>query len=331
MSMPIDETLVEVLPKEIQTPTPEDELKKQEEALGGGEKPAEEVETEELDWDELSKKYPQIEKLGYKNVTDLIDRHFGGLPEFEKDHELVAELEKRGYNTPEKRTELFKQIDQGLHGTPKEIPPATKPEVTDFKTSRKTNLESYFKSRGKYNEMGELVALTPEEMKAQVESYEGLAEALVPSAEIEKIGRLSNALDGLEENFLWEMYKYSGAYDGSKRGIIQDSVRKEITDKLVKEFPATAMEIVQKARQAGRNWWSDLHNYYIATTQKEKINEAQTKREQEIKEQEAQKRLKAQTETPKKVTATTIKTKPIKGIDWEAREDELRQQEEKIT
>jgi acyl carrier protein len=307
--------------------TSEEQLRKEEEELGIEPSPENELgeESEELDWDELQEKYPKIKELGYKNVGDIIDRHFGGLPELEANHEIVSNLTKRGYDTPEKRMELFRQIDQGIlkkHETPEQ----EKVQPADFKASRKERLAEYVKAQKFVDpKTGEPIVLTDQDIHDRVNHLEQFFDLALPPGKIEKIDQVGQAVEVLEENIFWELYK------SSSKEPISDSVRQEITDKLVNEYPATALEIVQKARKAGRNWWSDLHSHYVAISQKEKINKAKTEREKEKKEEEAKKRLKAKTETPRKVSVPGKDKTSKTGIDWEAREEELRREEETIT
>lgn len=302
----------------------EEEIRQQEEDAKKEEDDATDTDVEDLDWDKLKEEHPEIEKLGIKDVAELIKRYFGGLPDFQKNAEIVKELKKLGVETPSEREELFKKL-----GAKEEIkvPEKTPGEEDKPKTFSEIRQQAFIKHVAESpkiyyaeDEEGERVPLSEDQKKATVEQLSQHAERILPSKLIDGLLAGVARSQQFEENYLWDKYVASCGDDAPSK-----EVRKEI-QKHAEKYPHVYMSIYEEATAKEQNFWDSFHRYYIRNTKGDEIDAAQKLRAAEEREKEAKKKKDAKTETVTKAMPSGA-SKSWKDMTLQEKEQHIRDME----
>lgn len=305
----------------------EEELLQQEETERKEREEAEDTDVEDLDWDKLKADHPEIAKLGYKDMADLVKRHFGSLEQFQKDRKIVATFEKMGFDTQLKREELYKKIEAGDVKAPEKTPGEEDTKPKTFAEMRSKALSEHVAKSPMYHttdDEGERVPLGEEAQKATASHLSEILEAAIPSQLVEGLVAGVGRIQQLEEDYLWDKYVASQGEDAPS-----DEVREAI-QKHVEEYPHVYADIIGKARENKQNWWGACHRYHIRNTKADEIDEAKNKRSQEEREKEAAKKKAAKIETVKK-TMPSGTSKSWKDMTLPEKEAELKRQENEGT
>lgn len=294
----------EALGKEMQAESSPPEEKEDEGKPEKKEPEKKEGEVEDIDWDGLMAEFPQLEKIGIKSVRDLAARYAGGVEQFEKDHQIVTELEKRGIKDPRAREELLKKLEAGAEITPSK--PAEKPKsFVDFRKENLTQLIPKQVPTGEEDEItGEPVMreTTEEERTGKLSELSNLSELIYPSAQAERLNIAESASMKTFNDLEWQNFQIvSLLKEKFKDEIVPDELRGKI-EEFMKPYPAIGNEIVNKAINEGRNFWGDLHKYYLSQVKKDDIDKAKEERLRIQAEKDAQDKLAARTESGKPKT-----------------------------
>lgn len=301
----------------------EEEIRQQEEAALKEEEEAEDTEIEDLDWNKLKEDHPEIEKLGIKDMAELVKRYFGGLPDFQKNAEIVKELKKLGFETPSEREELFKKL-----GSKEEIKPSEKGKETtekSFVEQRRENLGKFVHQYVTDQDTGEFREATDEEKTAQHDNLENLANAIVDPELSGTVSRVEVETTNLRDDLAWTLFQLQPILEKHKEDLIPDSVRTEIMEHS-KKFPKTYAEIVQDALKRGVNFYGPVHHHFLTHTKKDLIETEQKKRWEEERDKEDKKKKDAKTETVKKAMPSGA-SKSWKDMSLQEKEQHIRDQE----
>jgi hypothetical protein len=284
------------------TPVEKSSLQLQEEkilGLGQEEPKKDESDFEEsvVDWDELMEKHPGIAKLGKNDLDEILTSYEGGLEQFNKDRELVAELEKDGYDTREKKIEALKQLRE-LRAKSGTTIPLTKGEETlkSFREQRQEKFSAIIPAQIQDPDTGEVRALTDEERKARLAGHEAYAETICPGDVPDRVSSLEMDSWGIKDELYWTLMRLEPILEQFKDKILPNNVRQDII-KHSRQFPKTYEEITQKAIAEGRNPYKAAHHHFISTTKADLI-EAEKKKawESEFKANEEKKKIAMTTE-----------------------------------
>lgn len=302
----------------------EQELIAQEEEETGEKPPESSEEFEELDWDQLKEKHPEIEKLGIKNMADLVDKYFGGLQDFQKNAEIVKDLKKLGYETPAEREELFKKLS-----TKEEAKTTEKKEETTEKTfadKRRESLSALLPKEVMDPDSEEPRALTEEEKKAYLERTNRFADAIMPADLPDTVDRVGAETTDLRDDLAWALFQLQPVLEKFKDEVVPTSVRGEIREHS-KRFPRTYMDIVEAALKNGENFYTPVYHHFMTNTKRDLIEAEKRKRWEQERDEEDKKKKDAKTETAKKRKDTTSGPKSWKEMTLAEKEADLRRQE----
>lgn len=326
-------------PEEPETPeTPEkpelSDLEKREQELIEQEKAEkEEIETpsediEDIDLQAIKEKHQIIEKLKLKDgsvaelLDDVLTRYSGSLPTLQKDAEIVAELKKRGYETPEQRAELFAKLDAKTDLTPK---PETEEKPKTWADTRREKLAAFVPNEIYNQETGENVALSQEEKDKRLKVMEDYADSIVPASLPDDVSAIGSETLSLRDELSWALFRLQPILEQHKEQLIPEGIRSEILEHS-KKFPHMYAAMVEKARAEGKNYYETVYDYFINTTKKEQIEAEKRKRWEAEREKEEAKKKAAKTESAKK--GGELKTsKSWKEMSFPEKEAELRRQE----
>jgi len=299
-------------PTPIPEPTPLD--KKREEILKTGDepepepkpepKPGDEFEIQDVDWDALMEKHPELAKLGIEGVEQLAERYAGGLKDFQADREIVAQLEKAGINSPQLRDELLAKLKAKEDITP---PAKPEPEKT-FKDTRSERLAQLVPQQVRDPDTedpgtgavirGGVRAITEEEKVAEQKRLETFAESISPGDLPDKVDRVDMENLNLQDDLSWLLFKLQPLLK-KHDDLLSDDIRKQILDHS-KQFPQTYAEIVLNAKKNGKNHYEAVYHHFITTTKQEQIDAEKKKNWETERTKEEEKKKAAKVETAKR-------------------------------
>jgi len=299
----------------------EQELVKQEEEEK--ETPPEDI--EDIDLQAIKEKHQIVEKLKLKDssIADLLDdvltRYAGALPTLQRDSEIVAELKKAGYETPEERAELFAKLKTKAEISP--TPETTeKPPETWADVRRKKLLDYVPKTDPNTG-----APLSQEEKDKQLKVLEEYADSIVPATLPDDVSKLWSGTLSLRDELNWALFRLQPILEQHSEDLIPENVRSEILEHS-KKFPYVYAGIVDQARKEGKNYYEAVYHYFINTTKGERIEAEKRKRWEAEREKEEAKKRAAKTESAK--TVGGVKTsKSWKDMSFAEKEAELRRQE----
>lgn len=318
------ESTVETEEKKVEEPKPEEkkveetkppekssleqkreELLKTDEEKPEEKKPEEEFEIQDVDWDALMEKFPRIAKMDVKGIEDVLSRYDGGLEQFGRDRQFVAELENLGYDTRVKREEVLAKLR-----AKEDITPPAKPEPE--KTFKDTRIERLAQLVPKQvrdpdtenPETGAVIpggvrAITEEERVAEQKRLESFAEAISPSDLPDTVDRLQDETLNLQDKLTFTLFRLQPILEEFKDKILPETVYKELIG-FSEKFPRTCAEIIETAQKKGENFYVPLYHHFITTTKKEQIEAEQKKRWEEGRTKEEEKKKAAKIETAKR-------------------------------
>lgn len=311
----------EVLRGEKESPEKEEEESEEKEEK----EEKEEEEIEEGDLNELLTEFPQLAKLGIKSVKELAERYAGGVEQFNKDREFVAELEKRGIKNPREREELLEKLTTGKHIkiTEKKEPD----EPKSFSDTRKDSFSQLIPKQIQTEEIDEngnpiVRDLTEEEKKTELERFHSSAEMIYPSEHANRLNTAEKLAFQTYDDRVWEDYQLKRLLkEKFKDEIPPDDLRTKIQE-FMKPYPATRDEIVRKAINEGKNYMEALHHYYLSQVKKDEIDKAKEERIRKQVEEEMESRSAGKTETKGKKGEPLGKSKSFDEMsDTEKRQD----------
>jgi len=278
----------------------------------------EEEEIEEYDWDTLKMDIPILEKNGYKNVKEALERLAGGFPQFQKDRDIVSALEKAGYDTPEKQKELLARIE-----AKEEITPAKRPEAPkSYGESRREKLSAFLPKQVIDPETEMPRGLTEEEKKFELSYLENWAESIVPAGVIDSVGEMDGRIWDLKDKLLFNLFRLEPVMEQFKDKILPDSTYSDLL-KFSQEYPRTCYEIMEKAERNGQNPYKSLYHHFITTTNKDKIDAEKRKQWEEERTKEEKKKTDAKSETARRSGGEVEGGKAFKDLSLEEKRKNL--------
>lgn len=288
----------------------EDILKEDEEPPEEKEKPEEkkpegEFEVQDVDWDALGEKYPTIKKLNLMSPEELAKSYDGGYEQWQRDRQYIAELEKLGYDTREKREEVLAKLR-----AKEDIAPPAKPEPEKTsRQSRSERLAKFIPRRIRDPDTidpdteevspGKVRPITEEEKVAKQKEFDSFAEAISPGDLPDTVDRLEIDTLNQQDELAWILFRLQPLLEEHKDKILPNDIRKQILDHSEK-FPRTYAEIVENARKKGQNHYEAVYHHFITTTKRDQIDVEKKKRWEAEHSREEEKKRAAKVETAKR-------------------------------
>ena len=284
------EKLRESILKEGEEPVESLETKPEE--IESKEKESEE-EIVEGDWDDLMTKYPDIAGLVKDSkdpLTEILSRYSGGLKDLTTASQFNAELKKLGYDTPEKRENLFQALKSGA------VSPG-QPDKTQipqtFKEQRKAKLLELLPQTRK-NEMDEDIVIPEQERQEMLKNSEAWAESILPSNVVETVNDTQGLAMELMHKLEFELFRLQPILEEYKDKLIDPKVYYQVND-FFKPLQYMAKEIIATARKENRQYFPALYEYMMFKTQGNKVVDEKVQQALAEKEKELRKKADAKT------------------------------------
>lgn len=252
-----------------------------------------EEEVVEGDWDELMTKYPAIAGLikdSKDPLNDILSRYSGGLKDLTKATQFTEELKKLGYDTPEKRENLFQALKSGAVKLGQEDKAQT-PQT--FKELRKAKLLELLPKTRK-NEADEDMAIPEQERQAMLQNSEAWAESILPSEVVDRVNDTQGLALELMDRLEFELFRLQPILEENKDKLIDPKIYDQVNE-FFKPLKHLAKDIVATARKEGKPYFPALYDYFMHKTQGNKIVDEKVQQTLAEKEKELKKKNDAKT------------------------------------